>query len=752
MASKPIYLDYNATTPIDRRVAEAMLPYLYEHFGNPSSSHPYGVEARRAVEHARAQVAALLGCRPAEIIFTSGGSESNNTAIKGVAAAYRERGSHIITSAIEHPAVLEPCRWLESQGYHITYLPVDEYGMVDPADVERAITPETILVTIMHANNEVGTVQPIAAIATIAHRHGALMHTDAAQSVGKIPVRVDELGVDLLSVAGHKLYAPKGVGALYIRSGVRLVKFVHGADHEANRRAGTENVLGIVGLGQAAEIAGRDLERNMAHMRTMRDRLWAGLTRELDTPGLLRLNGHPDERLPNTLSVGFRSIEANTLLAEIGEQVAASAGAACHADQVDVSTVLQAMQVPLEYAMGTVRFSVGRMTTAEEIDRAVEVVAAAVRRLQPEGPLVAPVLAEVGEIKLTHYTHGLGCACKLRPQELERVLAKLPLPTDPAVLVGVETSDDAAVYKLDDDLAIVQTVDFFTPIADDPYDFGAISAANSLSDIYAMGARPLFALNIVAFPSNRLPVEVLHRILQGALDKAAEAGVSVIGGHTVGDTEPKYGMAVTGVVHPKRVLTNAAARPGDQIVLTKPIGTGIIATAVKRGLADEATAQEAIALMAALNRDAAEAMVEVGVSACTDVTGFGLLGHLREMTAGAGVDAVVYADRVPVLGAAWTFAGAGVVPGGTRDNLAFVEPHVDWDEAISEVQKLILADAQTSGGLLIAVGRERLDTLLAALAERGVVEAAHIGAFTTPGPGRIAVRQGRVPFAAGEDR
>ena len=752
MASKPIYLDYNATTPIDRRVAEAMLPYLYEHFGNPSSSHPYGVEARRAVEHARAQVAALLGCRPAEIIFTSGGSESNNTAIKGVAAAYRERGSHIITSAIEHPAVLEPCRWLESQGYHITYLPVDEYGMVDPADVERAITPETILVTIMHANNEVGTVQPIAAIATIAHRHGALMHTDAAQSVGKIPVRVDELGVDLLSVAGHKLYAPKGVGALYIRSGVRLVKFVHGADHEANRRAGTENVLGIVGLGQATEIAGRDLERNMAHMRTMRDRLWAGLTRELDTPGLLRLNGHPDERLPNTLSVGFRSIEANTLLAEIGEQVAASAGAACHADQVDVSTVLQAMQVPLEYAMGTVRFSVGRMTTAEEIDRAVEVVAAAVRRLQPEGPLVAPVLAEVGEIKLTHYTHGLGCACKLRPQELERVLAKLPLPTDPAVLVGVETSDDAAVYKLDDDLAIVQTVDFFTPIADDPYDFGAISAANSLSDIYAMGARPLFALNIVAFPSNRLPVEVLHRILQGALDKAAEAGVSVIGGHTVDDTEPKYGMAVTGVVHPKRVLTNAAARPGDQIVLTKPIGTGIIATAVKRGLADEATAQEAIALMAALNRDAAEAMVEVGVSACTDVTGFGLLGHLREMTAGAGVDAVVYADRVPVLGAAWTFAGAGVVPGGTRDNLAFVEPHVDWDEAISEVQKLILADAQTSGGLLIAVGRERLDALLAALAERGVVEAAHIGAFTTPGPGRIAVRQGRVPFAAGEDR
>ncbi len=236
---------------------------------------------------------------------------------------------------------------------------------------------------------------------------------------------------------------------------------------------------------------------------------------------------------------------------------------------------------------------------------------------------------------------------------------------------------------------------------------------------------------------------MLHRILLGALDKAAEAGVSVIGGHTVDDTEPKYGMAVTGVVHPDRVVTNAAARPGDQIVLTKPIGTGIIATAVKRGLADEATARQAIALMAALNRDAAEAMVEVGVSACTDVTGFGLLGHLREMTAGAGVDAVIYADRVPVLEAARTFAGAGVVPGGTRDNLAFVEPHVDWGEDISEVQKLVLADAQTSGGLLIAVPPERLDTLLAALVERGVVEAVHIGAFTMPGLGRIAVRRGR---------
>ena len=740
MEKKPIYLDYNATTPVDPRVAEAMKPYLYEVFGNPSSVHPYGVQARLAVENARVQVAALLGCSPAEIIFTSGGTEANNMAIKGVATAYRERGAHIITSAVEHPAVLEPCRYLEGQGYRLTVLPVDEYGMVDPSAVKQALTPETILVAIMHANNEVGTIQRISEIATMVHQHGALMLTDAAQSPGKIPVNVDDLGVDLLSVAGHKLYAPKGVGALYLRSSVRLTKFVHGADHEADRRAGTENVLEIVGLGKAAEIAGRNLEQVMAHMQTMSDRLWEGLNRELDTPNLLKLNGHPDQRLPNTLNISFRSIEANTLLSEIGDQVAASAGAACHAESVDVSPVLEAMGVPLEYAMGTVRFSVGRMTTAEEIDRAVEVVAAAVRRLQPIGPSITPVLVSDEEIKLTRYTHGMGCACKLRPQALEQVLAKLPKPNDPAVLVDISTSDDAAVYRISDDLAIVETVDFFTPIADDPYDFGAISAANSLSDIYAMGAKPLFGLNIVGFPTNRLPLEVLERILQGAIDKAAEADVSIIGGHTVDDTEPKYGMAVTGVVHPDKVVTNAAAQPGDQIVLTKPIGTGIIATAVKRGLVDDDAAREVNEWMATLNRAAAEAMVEVGVSACTDVTGFGLLGHLREMTAGSGLDAEIFADQVPIMGGVDTLISANVVPGGTRDNLAYVEPHMIWGETVSQPQRLILADAQTSGGLLIAVPSEKLKALLKALGERGVEPIAHIGQFTQPGAGQITVR------------
>jgi cysteine desulfurase NifS/selenium donor protein len=736
---KPIYLDYNATTPIAREVAEAMAPYLYEHFGNPSSSHPYGVATKRAVEVARAQVADLLGCQPNEVIFTSGGTESNNYAVKGVALAHRDKGNHVITSAVEHPAIVEVCRWLEAQGFRLTVLPVDACGLVDPASLEEAITPDTLVVTVMHANNEVGTVQPIAELAEIAHRHGALMHTDAAQSIGKIPVKVDDLGVDLLSVAGHKLYAPKGIGALYVRTGVKLAQLIHGAGHEGGRRPGTENVLEIVGLGKACQVAQRDLERNRVHFRETRDRLHQGLVRELGQE-VVQLNGHPDLRLPNTLSLSFRGVEANTLLSEVGKEVAASAGAACHADQVDVSAVLEAMRVPVEWAMGTVRFSVGRDTTTEMVDRTISVVSEAVRRLQPLGAAVPPVLLrDEGEYKLTHYTHGLGCACKLRPQALEAVLNLLPLPEDAAILVGTETADDAAVYRLNDEMAIVQTVDFFTPIVDDAYMFGAISAANSLSDVYAMGARPLFALNIVGFPSNRLPMRVLEQILQGALDKAAEAGVSIIGGHTVDDTEPKFGLAVTGVVAPEKVLRNSTARPGDALVLTKALGTGIISTAVKRGLADEATAQQAAELMATLNRTAAEAMLQIGANACTDITGFGLLGHLREMAAGSGVDVIIHAGAVPTLQAAWAFAGAGIVPGGTLNNLAYVEGHVSFAPGVSRVAQLVLADAQTSGGLLISLPADRAGELLAALQERGVRGAGLIGEVTSQGTGHIVV-------------
>ena len=718
---KPIYLDYNATTPLAPEVADAMKPFLEEYFGNPSSAHWYGVQTRKAVEKARAQVAALIHANPDEIIFTSGGSESNNFAIKGIAFAKKSVGNHIITSSVEHPAVVEVCEYLKLHGFDITYLPVDEYGMVHPEDVERAITPQTILITIMHANNEVGTIQPISEIAEIAHAHDIVMHTDAAQSTGKIPVHVDELGVDLLSIAGHKLYGPKGIGALYIRRGVKLEKIIHGADHEQNLRAGTENILCDVGLGKACEIAGQHLEKNMQHMKEMRDLLH----KKLEDSGLdFILNGHPEKRLPNTLSLSFRNVEANTVLSELSE-VAASAGAACHSDQIDVSAVLEAMDVPVEYAMGTIRFSTGRFTTKDDIEKAAQVVIKVIKNFQ--GKAEEAVSREDTEIKLTHYTHGMGCACKIEPALLEDILKKLPIPDDPKILVGTQTADDAAVYKINDDTALAVTLDFFTPIADDPYDFGAIAAANALSDVYAMGATPLFGLNIVGFPSNRLPMSVLEKILQGAQDKAQEAGIFVIGGHTIEDTEPKYGMVVVGSVHPEKIWRNVGLQKGDVLILTKPIGTGILSTALKRGLLDNAQQDILISTMAELNKKAAEVLHNFAVHACTDVTGFGLLGHLSEMVQGSGVPVELEADSVPVLEGVFELATGNVIPGGTLLNMKYIENSVYWSPQISHIQKIILCDAQTSGGLLAAVPGKDASEILEALHDVGIPHARVIG-------------------------
>ena len=378
---KPIYLDYNATTPHDPEVIAAMRPFFEEEFGNPSSSHYYGSKPRQAVIRARQQVAALLNCKPEEIIFTSGGTESNNFAIKGCSGVFCSKGNHIITTQIEHPAVLEVCNFLETIGFEITCLPVDEFGCVNVADVADAIKKETILISIMHANNEVGTIQPIAEITQLAKKHDIAFHTDAAQSLGKIPVDVNHLGVDLLSIAGHKVYAPKGVGALYIRQGLAPTKFMHGAGQEMAARAGTENVLEIVGLGTACEIAGRDLEKNMKHMQAMRDRLYEGIKKECDQ---IKLNGYLQNRLPNTLSISFLGLEANRILDAIGNEVAASAGAACHSDMVQISSVLTAMNVPLEWAKGTLRLTTGRMTTAADIDKSVQIICTAVKKFRAE--------------------------------------------------------------------------------------------------------------------------------------------------------------------------------------------------------------------------------------------------------------------------------------------------------------------------------------------------------------------------------
>lgn len=377
----PIYLDYNATTPVDPAVRAAMLPYLAETFGNPSSTHAYGKAAHDAVDRARGQVAELLHAQPDEIVFTGGGSEASNHAIKGVVFSRWQFGKnvpHVITTAVEHPATLKPCDFLARLGCDVTVLPVDRFGQVDPAAVRRAITPRTVLVTVMHANNEVGTLQPVREIAAIARERGVLVHTDAAQSVGKLAVDVDELGVDLLSVAGHKVYAPKGVGVLYVRRGTALDSLIHGAGHEGGRRAGTENVPYVVGLGTACELARQSLPAATEKLRGLRDRLWGRLEKGLGER--VTLNGHPTERLPNTLNVNFLGHVGADLLTAVPD-LAASTGSACHEGQVKLSPVLAAMGVPPDVGRGAVRLSVGRITTADEIDRAADpLIAAAASR------------------------------------------------------------------------------------------------------------------------------------------------------------------------------------------------------------------------------------------------------------------------------------------------------------------------------------------------------------------------------------
>ncbi len=368
-----IYLDFNASTPIAPEVADAMRSVLAEPFGNPSSEHWAGEPAKRAIENARAQVAGLLACKPDEIVFTSGGSEANNHALKGVFFAKGQAKAHFITTQVEHPAVINPCRFLERLGATVTYLPVDGYGRVDLDDVRRAITSETILISVMHANNEVGTIQPIPDIARIAHEHGVLFHSDAAQSVGKLTTRTDELGVDLLSVAGHKLYGPKGVGALFVREQVRLEPLIHGASHEFGRRAGTENILLGVGLGAACAISQSRL--GMESVRQLRDLFWNMLQ---DSFGdRIALNGHPTERLPNTLNASFIGRAGSEILARM-ESVAASTGSACHSGSVELSPVLKAMKIPPQIGMGAIRFSLGRTTTREEIESTVALLTKAV--------------------------------------------------------------------------------------------------------------------------------------------------------------------------------------------------------------------------------------------------------------------------------------------------------------------------------------------------------------------------------------
>jgi selenium donor protein len=586
----------------------------------------------------------------------------------------------------------------------------------------------------MHANNEVGTIQPIAGLAAIAHRFGILFHTDAAQSAGKIQIDVNEMQVDLLTLAGHKLYAPKGIGALFIRKGVILDNLIHGAGQEHNLRAGTENLLEIVGFGKACEIAARDLEKNSKYLSEMCDMLRNELLARIPS---MHIHTVSYASLPNTLSVAFRGIPADTLLSTL-PQLAASAGAACHPAGVTSSHVLLAMGVTTEFAMGTIRLSTGKYSTSDEMIQAAQMISEAYSAIVSPTEVSNPQSSDE-KVKLTQFTHGLGCACKMQPADLENVLRKLPAITDPNVLVGNASGDDAAVYLINPEQAVVQTLDFFTPIVDDPYDFGAIAAANALSDIYAMGATPLFALNIVAFPVQRLPLEVLEQILLGAADKAAEAGISIIGGHSIDDTEPKFGMCVTGLVHPEKAWKNIGARPGDILILTKPLGTGIISTAVKSGLAGDDTAAEACKWMKQLNHKAAQAFSKFPVNACTDITGFGLAGHLSEMTRGSHVDAEINFDTLPFMNKVKELAVSGAIPGGTHKNLQFYKEWIKWNSVLSETEKLMFCDAQTSGGLLVAIPENFKDQVLLELEAQGVVDATVIGRIMEKGTGIISV-------------
>jgi len=381
-----IYLDHAATTPVHPDVLETMLPYFTESFGNPSSIYSYGQEAKAAIEEARGKIAGLIGSRSEEIVFTSGGTEADNYAIKGIASANEPKGNHIITTSIEHHAVMETCLFLGKRGFRVTHVPVDEYGLVDPDEIRKAITDKTILISIMYANNEIGTIEPIAEIGKIARETGICFHTDAVQATGHIPIDVADLNVDLLSMSAHKLYGPKGVGALYIKKGTKITTFLHGGGQERGRRGSTENVPGVVGFGKAAEIAQGEMGEEQTRLAGLRDRLIAGLADRIDD---IRLNGHPIQRLPNSVNVSIKFVEGESMLLNLDlDGIATSTGSACSSGSLEPSHVLLALGLSHEQAHGSIRFTFGRENTQEDVDRVLEVFPPIVAKLRAMSPLV----------------------------------------------------------------------------------------------------------------------------------------------------------------------------------------------------------------------------------------------------------------------------------------------------------------------------------------------------------------------------
>ena len=384
-ARRIIYMDHSATTQVKPEVSEAMIPYITEHFGNPSSLYGIARDAKKAIDAARVQTARALGADPEEIYFTSGGSESDNWAIKGVALANRKRGNHIITTQIEHHAVLHTCHFLEKEGFEVTYLPVDQYGLVSPADLEKAITDRTILISVMYANNEIGTIEPVVEFGQIARKHKIYFHTDAVQAIGNVPIDVKSQNIDLLSLSAHKFYGPKGVGALYIRKGVRIENLIHGGGQERNRRAGTENSAGIVGLGKAIELATTDIPGHSAKLKILRDRLINGVLEQIPDS---RLNGHPEKRLPGNFNVSFSFIEGESMLLWLDDEgICASTGSACTSGSLEPSHVLLATGLPVEISHGSLRLTLGDANTEEDVNIVLEVLPKIVKKLRDMSPL-----------------------------------------------------------------------------------------------------------------------------------------------------------------------------------------------------------------------------------------------------------------------------------------------------------------------------------------------------------------------------
>ncbi len=384
---RKVYLDHSATTPVHPEVLEAMLPYYKEKFGNPSSIHEYGKVAKVALEEAREKVAKLFNCSPYEIYFTSGGTESDNLAIKGVAFANKKKGKHIIISSVEHHAVLESCKFLKKEGYEITYLPVDQYGFVDPFDLKKNIKDDTILVSIMHVNNETGTIQPIEELVRIAKEKGVYFHTDAVQSAGKIPIDVGKLPVDLASISAHKIYGPKGVGAIYIRKGTRIIPLSHGGHHERSRRAGTENIPGIVGLGEAVEMVLKDMDKHNKHLKNLTETFFKKLK---ETVKDIQLNGHPEKRIPSTLNISFKGVEGESIILSLDMKgVAVASGSACTSGSLEPSHVLSAMRIEPAVAQSSIRFSFGRENVIDDVDYTLSVLPEIIERLRSMSPIYA---------------------------------------------------------------------------------------------------------------------------------------------------------------------------------------------------------------------------------------------------------------------------------------------------------------------------------------------------------------------------